>query len=336
MRGREAAGGQPPLLGAEDRPPVAHGREVRQPPEGTPVEREVVRGEGAGQVGEEPAERGHLLLQVQRVEDLRLDHLAGFPVDQVQPAERRGDREVVRPERLAPAARVLAEGQQAGQVGRDAPDVLAADEQRRHRQLHGPRAVVDGRRAAVDVLQARPGGERGEAAGEGAGGAGRGDVQGVPARVQVGRARGLHAGGDLHVRGDEPGVEQAAGHRVDQLVGQRDLALAGDQPGQVRVPAFVPLGRQRQDAGRVPGRVAQADRGVDHVEQRHEGRGPEAVGEPAVVVLPDRGASRVGAEPDQRARRRGHLAGRPAPAASPRHPAAGPGTAACGPPRRSP
>ena len=78
--------------------------------------------------------------------------------------------------------------------------------------------------------------------------------------------------------------------------------------GEVRVPACVPLGRQRQDASRVPGRVAQADPGVDHVEQRHEGRGPEAVGEPAVVVLPDRGASRVGAEPDQRARRRGHLA----------------------------
>jgi hypothetical protein len=33
-------------------------------------------------VGEEPAERGHLLLQVQGVEDLRLDHLAGSPVGQ--------------------------------------------------------------------------------------------------------------------------------------------------------------------------------------------------------------------------------------------------------------
>ena len=212
------------------------------------------------------------------------------------------------PSGLLPLPGCSPSGQQAGQVGRDAPDVLAPDEQRRHRQLDGQRAVVDGRRAAVDVLKARSGGERGEAAGEGAGGAGRGDVQGVPARVQVSRARGLHAGGDLHVRGDEPGVEQAARHRVDQLVGQRDLALARDQLGEVRVPACVPLGRQRQDASRVPGRVAQADRGVDHVEQRHEGRGPEAVDEPAVVVLPDRGASRVGAEPDQRARRRGHLA----------------------------
>jgi hypothetical protein len=118
-RGREAVGGQPPLLRAEDRLPVAHGREVRQPPERAPVEREVIRSESAGQVGKEPAERWHLLLQVQGVEDLRLDHLAGFPVDQVQPAKRRGDREIVRSERLASAARVLAEGQQAGQVGRD-------------------------------------------------------------------------------------------------------------------------------------------------------------------------------------------------------------------------
>ena len=255
---REDVGGQPPLLGAEDRPPVAHGREARQLPEGTPVEREVVRGEGAGQVGEEPAQRGQLLFQVQRVEDLRLDHLAGFPVDQVQPAKRRSDREIIRPERLAPAA-VLAERQDAGQVSRDAPDVLAADEQRRHRQLHGPCAVVDGRSVTVNMVEIRSGRERGEAAGEGAGGAGRGDVQRVPARVQVSRARGLHARGDLHVRGDEPGVEQATRHRVDQLVGQRHFALARDQLGEVRVPTGVPLGRQRQDAGGVSGRVPQAD-----------------------------------------------------------------------------
>lgn len=81
VRGRKDSGGQPPLLGAEDRPPVPNGWEMRQPQERTPVEREVVRNEGSGQVGEEPAERGHLLLQVQGVEDLRLDHLAGFAVD---------------------------------------------------------------------------------------------------------------------------------------------------------------------------------------------------------------------------------------------------------------
>jgi hypothetical protein len=47
-------------------------------------------------VGKEPAQRGQLLFQVQRVEDLRLDHLAGSPVDQVQPAKRCRDREVIR------------------------------------------------------------------------------------------------------------------------------------------------------------------------------------------------------------------------------------------------
>jgi hypothetical protein len=132
-------------------------------------------------------------------------------------------------------------------------------------------------------------------------------MQGVPARVHVSRARGLHARGDLHVRGDEPGVEEASRHRVDQLVGQRDFTLARDQLREVRIPACVTLGRQWQHASGVPGRVAQADPGADHVEQRNEGRGPEAVDEPAVVILPDRGAPWVGAEPDQRARRRGHL-----------------------------
>lgn len=131
----------------------------------------------------------------------------------------------------------------------------------------GACAVVDGRRVAVDTIDSRSGSERGEAAGERAGGAGRGDVRGVPARVQVSRSRGLHASRDLHVRGDELGVEQAARHRVDQLVGQRDFALARDQ--------------------------------------LHEGRSPEALNEPAIAVFPDRGTRRAGAEPDQRARRRG-------------------------------
>src|SRR5260221_2646722 len=52
VRWREAAGGQPPLLGAEDRPPVPHRREVRPPPGRGPVQPEVSPGEGAGPVGQ--------------------------------------------------------------------------------------------------------------------------------------------------------------------------------------------------------------------------------------------------------------------------------------------
>ena len=44
-------------------------------------------------------------------------------------------------------------------------------------------------------------------------------------------------------------VEQAARQCVDQLVGQRDLALAREQLGQVRIPNCVPLGSSRMLAG---------------------------------------------------------------------------------------
>ncbi len=99
----------------------------------TPVEAGPGGGEGAREVGQEPGQGRRLLLQRHGVEHLRLDHPAARNADQVQAVAGSSEREVIQRDDSGRIVRVavLAQGDDVGQIGGDATDVLGVRVERR-------------------------------------------------------------------------------------------------------------------------------------------------------------------------------------------------------------